>query len=111
MRDTRKRTRAPCASVYALPRAPAPMRSRVRVRVQVTTRPEMPLEAPRSPYTPFSTPPPCPLPSQPVKRLTEPPRRLYSRFPVFRVQCSTLHSVDPPTLCKMPNLEKLQKIA
>lgn len=110
VRDTRKRTctHAPtCAPLYAPTRAPRPCAC-------ACASDHTPRNAPVSLSEPLCDvfhPSPVCLPSQPVKRLTEPCRRLYSRSPVFCVQCSTLHSVDPPTLCKMPNREKMQKSA
>ena len=98
---------------HALPRPCAPVCAHVR-RACACADAHTPANAPVSLSEPLHAvfhPSPVCLPSQPVKRLTEPYRRLYSRFPVFRVQCSTLHSVDPTTLCKMPNREKMQKTA
>lgn len=71
MRDTRKRSRAhalPCACPCASDHTPR----------------NAPVSLPEPPHALFY-PSPVSLPSQPVKRLTEPYRRLYSRFPVFRV--------------------------
>ena len=111
-------TRPVCVRVRAPTRSRAPALPCVCPCASDHTPRNAPVSLSEPPHAVFHPSPVC-LPSQPVKRLTEPYRRLYSRFPSYaraRVcacchTCSTLHSVDPPTLCKMPNREKIQKTA
>lgn len=101
----------------AYTRVHAPMCAHVR-RACACADAHTPANAPVSLSEPLHAvfhPSPVCLPSPPVKRLTEPYRRLYSRFPSYACtcvcchSCSSLHNCSPFHLCKTLNCKKNAK--